>query len=97
MALENANFPVLHNIAKDAIYLEENLDALIHTVERMTEYHQKHLMLCSCDMVANNQRNLEYRHTVIDSSRLQVSSLQKRALNLIQLVSRSAIFPRKRV
>jgi hypothetical protein len=87
MALENANFPVLHNIAKDAIYLEENLDALLQTAKRMSECHQKHLMACECDVVTNTQSNLEYRRTVIDSSRLQVSSLQKRALNLIQLVS----------
>jgi hypothetical protein len=87
MALEKANFPVLHNIAKDAIYLEENLDALLHMVQRMKECHEKHAMKCSCDIIMNNHRNIEYRRTVIDSSRLQVNSLHKRALNLIQLVS----------
>jgi hypothetical protein len=86
-ALENADFSVLHNIAKDAIYLEENLEALIHTIEEMTECHEKHLMVCGCDVVTNTQRNLKYRHTVVTSSRLQVGSVQKRAHNLIELVS----------
>jgi hypothetical protein len=74
-------------MTKDTIYLEENLDAFLLTIKRMKEFHEKHMRMCHCDVLTNTQQNLEYRSTVIDSLRLQVVSMQKRAQNLIQLVS----------
>jgi len=85
VALQSANFSVLHNMTKDTLYLEENIDALLLTVERAIQFHSKNLSSCHCDIVADVHNNLKYRRSVIESSRLQIVSMHKRAQNLIAL------------
>lgn len=84
-ALDHANFPVLHNMAKDAIYLEQSLKSLHKIASSATRFHQKHLISCQCDIVMSVQNSLEYRLTVIESSQVQIDTLQKRTHNLIHL------------
>jgi len=72
-------------MTKDTLYLEENLDALLLTIDRAIDFHSTKLGLCNCNIIAGVQEGLEYRRTVIGSARLQVISMHKRAQNLINL------------
>jgi len=87
VALRRANFTLLHNISKDAIYLEEGINALILTIRGALRWHQKHMAGAASEAISATQASLEYRRTVAESCRLQIISLKDRTQNLIQLVS----------
>jgi hypothetical protein len=81
-------------MAKDTLYLEENIEALLLTVSRAIEFHAANLSKCNCNVITNVQDNLQYRRSVIQSAHLQIVSMYKRAQNLINLVSSHDLFCR---
>jgi hypothetical protein len=91
-ATAQINFRILHNLSKDVIYLEESFDSILHTCSSLSQTH--HYLSTSSSPNAiypkipytpHVQDSLEYRKTILLSSRLQIKSLQNRVQNLIAL------------
>lgn len=85
-ATAQINFRILHNLSKDVIYLEESFESIIHTAESISKYHYS-LLGSGSKHSTRVQDGLEYRKSILISSRLQVRSLKNRVQNLIDLVS----------
>jgi hypothetical protein len=95
-AIAQINFRILHNLSKDVIYLEESFDSIIHTAESISRYHQA-LLGTGSKFSTKVQDGLEYRKTILISSRLQVRSLKYRVQNLIDLVSSDVEFQKAKI
>ncbi|KAF2648576.1 hypothetical protein K491DRAFT_240122 [Lophiostoma macrostomum CBS 122681] len=84
-ANKEVDFPGLHNLAKHAIYMRENIDSAMYTLECLYARHKY--------MTGDNpkpaqlftRQALDYRKTMFYSTQRRLSSLEKRMENILQL------------
>jgi Mg2+ and Co2+ transporter CorA len=87
------NFTGLHNLAKHAIYLSENCDSALATLQCFRDFHET-TFECSLDpsqkRIPNSSQKavrqaLDYHKTLFESTKRRLSSLDKRMTNILEL------------
>ncbi|KAF2471128.1 uncharacterized protein BDR25DRAFT_285558 [Lindgomyces ingoldianus] len=82
---EEVKFPGLHNLAKHTIYLRENCESALSTVENLRTHHMRLMRSDPSIWETSTQNALEYRKTMFQSTQRRLESLDKRMANILQL------------
>ncbi|KAF2183968.1 hypothetical protein K469DRAFT_727878 [Zopfia rhizophila CBS 207.26] len=83
-AARDLDFPGLHNIAKDILYLRENTESALSTLESLIIHHKGFIKSDPSPCASSLQSALEYRKTLIQSTQRRLESLDERMKNIIQ-------------
>jgi Mg2+ and Co2+ transporter CorA len=82
----NDHFTGLHNLAKHTIYLRENCEAALTTLDDLRDHHKTTFV---GDSPSSSQKHtcqaLKYRKTLLQSTQRRLASLDARMANIIQL------------
>src|SRR4051794_37483203 len=78
-------FTGLHNLAKHAIYLRENCESALATLESLRTHHLRLLGSDPSIWEISTQDALHYRKTMFQSTQRRLESLEKRMENILQL------------
>ncbi|KAF2855237.1 hypothetical protein T440DRAFT_486207 [Plenodomus tracheiphilus IPT5] len=79
------HFTIVHNLAKHNIYLRENCEAALATLEDLRETHQVKIGDCPSPSQRLTGQALRYRRTLFQSTQCRLASLDARMANVIQL------------
>ncbi|KAF2797459.1 hypothetical protein K505DRAFT_415061 [Melanomma pulvis-pyrius CBS 109.77] len=79
------NFTGLHNLAKHTIYLRENCESALATLEGLYAHHTRVFGEHPTAQPGATRRSLEYRKTMFQSTQRRLESLDKRMTNILQL------------
>ncbi|KAH7125590.1 hypothetical protein B0J11DRAFT_528770 [Dendryphion nanum] len=79
------DFPGLHNLAKHTIYLRENCESALSTLDDLRTHHNRLMGADPNPVQRSTQQALEYRKTMFQSTERRLDSLDKRMANIIQL------------
>jgi Mg2+ and Co2+ transporter CorA len=81
------DFVGLHNIAKHIVHLRESSDAILHTVRAISKDHASRSLAAKnlSPVIQAVECALHYRTGVFNSTYMRITSMEKRAQNLIQL------------
>ena len=79
------HFTGLHNLAKHTIYLRENCDAALATLEGLRDHHETVIGKSPSSYQRFTHQALKYRRTLFESTQRRLSSLDARISNIIQL------------
>lgn len=82
---KEVNFSGLHNLAKHAIYLRENCESAVATVESLRVHHRSVIGTGPNPWEESTQNALEYRKSMFQSTLRRLSSLDSRMANIMQL------------
>ncbi|KAH8712192.1 hypothetical protein GQ44DRAFT_811700 [Phaeosphaeriaceae sp. PMI808] len=83
--LEGAHFTGLHNLAKHTIYLRENCESALATLEGLRDHHKT---ACGDRLTLSQsftKQSLKYQKTLFQSTQRRLASLDARMANIIQL------------
>ncbi|KAF2129100.1 hypothetical protein P153DRAFT_341599 [Dothidotthia symphoricarpi CBS 119687] len=83
--LPNDHFTGLHNLAKHTIYLRENCESALATLEALQEHHNATTGDHPNQTQEFTREALRYRKTLFQSTQRRLASLDKRMTNIIQL------------
>lgn len=82
---KDIKFAALHNLQKHAIYLRENFEAALCTLESICKRHEKYIGKGPTTLQMSTQEALEYRKTMFLSTQRRLASLDERMANILQL------------
>lgn len=83
-ALEG-HFTGLHNLAKHNIYLRENCEAALATLNGLSSHHETVIGKSPSHHQKFTQQALKYRKTLFESTQRRLTTLDARISNIIQL------------
>lgn len=83
--LQSDHFTGLHNLAKHTIYLRENCEAALATLDDLREHHKQALGDTPNASQQATRQSLKYRKTLFQSTQRRLASLDARMANIIQL------------
>jgi Mg2+ and Co2+ transporter CorA len=79
------HFTGLHNLARHTIYLRENCDSALATLEGLCNHHKNIIGNNPAPSQVFTRQALEYRRTLLQSTQRRLASLDNRMSNIIQL------------
>ena len=79
------HFTGLHNLARHTIYLRENCDSALATLEGLHKHHKSVIGDKPAPSQMFTQQALEYRKSLFQSTQRRLESLDKRMSNIIAL------------
>jgi Mg2+ and Co2+ transporter CorA len=83
--LSRDHFTGLHNLARHTIYLRENCESALATLEGLQVHHKIVIGNSPCSSQVFTRQALEYRKTLLQSTQRRLASLDRRMSNIIQL------------
>ncbi|KAF1844803.1 uncharacterized protein K460DRAFT_285040 [Cucurbitaria berberidis CBS 394.84] len=83
--LLNDHFTGLHNLAKHTIFLRENCESALATLDGLKEHHKGVVGDLSSPSQELTRQALKYRKTLYQSTQRRLTSLDARMANIIQL------------
>ncbi|KAA8619916.1 CorA Mg2+ and Co2+ transporter [Pyrenophora tritici-repentis] len=83
--LPKTHFTGLHNLAKHTVYLRENCDAALATLDDFSNHHKTVVGESPNPSQKFARQALKYRKTLFESTQRRLSSLDARISNIIQL------------
>lgn len=78
-------FTGLHNLAKHAIYLRENCEAALATLDDLYSHYIAVMGANPGTLQRQTREALKYRHTLFESTQRRLASLNARISNIIEL------------
>ena len=78
-------FTGLHNLAKHAIYLRENCEAALATLDNLYSHYIVVMGANPCTLQRQTREALKYRQTLFESTQRRLGSLNARISNIIEL------------
>ncbi|KAJ4287566.1 hypothetical protein N0V90_012269 [Kalmusia sp. IMI 367209] len=82
---KEVKFGGLHNLAKHAIFLQENCDSALATLECFRAFHESTIDKSPNHSQLALKENLAYQKTLFESTKRRLASLDRRMNNIIQL------------
>ena len=83
--LPTDHFPRLHNLAKHCIYLQENCESALATLDALREHHDALTGDNQCFFRNSTKLAFNYQRTLFQSTQRRLDSLDARMRNIIQL------------
>ncbi|KAH7089717.1 hypothetical protein FB567DRAFT_492553 [Paraphoma chrysanthemicola] len=84
-AKERLDFAGLHYLAKHTIYLRENCESGLATLDGLRDHHKSTMADQSSPAQAFTKQSLKYQKTLFQSTQRRLTSLDTRIANIIQL------------
>lgn len=83
--LLNDHFTGIHNLAKHTIYLRENCESALATLDNLRDHHKAEIGNRPSSSQEHTHQALKYRKTLFQSTQRRLASLDARMTNVIQL------------
>ncbi|KAF2274248.1 uncharacterized protein EI97DRAFT_422757 [Westerdykella ornata] len=79
------SFARLHNLMKHGIFLQENCEGAINTLDSLCSYHDEYIGKTPTSTQLRTRAELKYRRTIFRSTQGRLLALDRRMTNILQL------------